>query len=74
MIEIRQFVQSGGELNDDELDAMLRERMSKVPAAAQRDWLQQLDLSLDGYGGERQLAAVRRIREAVKRLGTIPPA
>ncbi len=70
MLRILEFVRSGGGLTEDELGVLVRERMLRIPAATQRNWLRQLILALDGYGGERHLSASAQVRDAVKRLDT----
>lgn len=70
MLRILEFVRSGDGLNDDELVALIRERMLRIPAATQRNWLRQLILALDGYGGAHQLSAAHRVRAAVRLLET----
>jgi hypothetical protein len=70
MIRIREFIRTGGGLSESELTTMMRDRMLTAPVAVQRDWLRQVELSLDGYGGELQLSAVQKVRAAVKRLET----
>ncbi len=68
MLRILEFVRSGDGLNDGELGALIRERMLKIPVATQRNWLRQLILALDGYGGAHQLSAAQRVRTAVRLL------
>ena len=68
MFRILEFVRSGGGLTEDELGALIQERMLRIPIKTQRNWLSQLILALDGYGGEQQLSAAEQVRAAVKRL------
>jgi hypothetical protein len=68
MIRILEFVRSGGGLTEDELAALIKERMLRIPVKTQRNWLRQLILALDGYGGEQQLSAAERVKDAVIRL------
>lgn len=66
MQRILEFVRNGGDLTDEELTNLIRERMLKIPEKTQRNWLRQLILALHGYGGERHLAAAARVRDAIK--------
>ena len=68
MNQILEFVRSGGGLSDEELDALVRENMQKIPAKTQRKWLRQLLLALHGYGLPHHLAAAERVKDAVKRV------
>jgi hypothetical protein len=69
MIAIREFVRSGGnELNDEAVTALIRERMLLAPLFQQKDWLKQVELMLDAYGGQHQVSAADRVREALKAL------
>jgi hypothetical protein len=68
MQDIQKFVRSGGHLTDDELSVLMRERLSATPEPQRRNWLHQLELSLDGYGGERQLHAIERVKSSLKIL------
>ena len=68
MLGILEFVRNGGGLTEDELGALIKERMLRIPVKTQRNWLRQLILALDGYGGPRHLAAAEQVRAAVKRL------
>jgi hypothetical protein len=70
MIRIREFITSGGSTLDDiGLTAAITERMPTTTVADQRAWMNQLELSLDGYGGEAQLRAAQRVRAALKAIG-----
>lgn len=67
MLRILEYVRSGGGgLNDDELAALINERMLKIPARTQRNWLRQL--LLDGYGGAQHQAPSEKIGNVVRRL------
>ena len=68
MDRILEFVRAGGGLSDDELVALVRERMERIPAKTQRNWLRQLLLALHGYGLPQHLTAAARVRDAVKRV------
>ena len=68
MIRIREFIKSGGSLTDPELFAMIRERTAMMQTPEKRDWAQQVELVLDGYGGEAQRAAAERVHEALKQI------
>ena len=68
MFRILELVRSGGGLTEDELGALIQERMLRIPIKTQRNWLRQLILALDGYGGAQQLSAAEHVRAAVKRL------
>lgn len=69
MLRILEYVRTGGSgLSDDELAALINERMQKIPARTQRNWLRQLLLALDGYGGAQHLAPSEKIRNVVRRL------
>lgn len=74
MLGILEFVRNGGGLTDEELAALVQERMLRIPPATQRNWLRQLILALDGYGGPRHLAASDRVRAVVKQLEASLPA
>jgi len=72
MIQIREFITSGGKnLNDADLMTLIKARMPKTVAADQRGWLRQLELSLDGYGGAPQLLATQRVRVALKDIDAL---
>ena len=45
-----------------------RSMLLKIPARTQRNWLRQLLLALDGYGGAQHLAPSEKIRTVVRRL------
>lgn len=69
MLRIIEYVRSGGSgLSDDELATLINERMLKIPARTQRNWLRQLLLALDGYGGAQHAAPSEKIRNVVRRL------
>ncbi len=68
MLRILEFVRSGGGLTEDELGALIQERMLRIPTKTQRNWLRQLILALDGYGGPQQLSAAEHVRAAVRNL------
>lgn len=74
MNRIMDFVRAGGGLSEAELLALIRERMMKIPDATQRNWLRQVILALDGYGGAGQLSAAQQVRACVKRLDADLPA
>ncbi len=72
MIQIREFITSGGKtLNDADLMTLIKARMPKTVAGDQRGWLRQLELSLDGYGGAPQLLATQRVRVALKDIDAL---
>ena len=69
MIKIRQFVMSGGVAMDDAaLGQMLADLIAGKTRSEQQHWLKELDLTLDGYGGAAQSAAVARIRVEIRRM------
>lgn len=68
MQRILEFVRVGGGLTNDELGALIEERMLRIPARTQRNWLRQLVLALDGYGVAHQLSAAEHVRVVVMRL------
>ncbi len=68
MQRILEFVRAGGGLTEEELGALIQERMLRIPVKTQRNWLRQLILALDGYGGAVQLSAAERVRTAVNHL------
>lgn len=71
MIAIREFVKSGGkDVSDSGLKSLIRERMLLTPLLQQRDWLKQVELMLDAYGGQNQVEAAARVRGALKELAT----
>lgn len=68
MNRILEFVRTGGGLTDEELGALIEERMLRIPKKTQRNWLRQLILALDGYGGAHQLSAAERVKTAIRHL------
>jgi hypothetical protein len=74
MNRIMEFVRDGGGLTEAELFALVRERMQKIPDATQRNWLRQVILALDGYGGAGQKVAGQQVKDCVKRLDADLPA
>ena len=68
MLRILEYVRSGGDLTDDELGSLIHERMLKIPVRTQRNWLRQLILALDGYGGAQHIAPSEKVRVVVARL------
>lgn len=68
MLRIMEFVRTGGGLTEEELGALILERMQRIPAKTQRNWLRQLILGLDGYGGAHHLVAAEQVRAAVKHI------
>ncbi len=74
MNRILEFVRAGGGLTETELFALIRERMQKIPDATQRNWLRQVVLALDGYGGAGQKSAGEQVKACVKRLDADLPA
>jgi hypothetical protein len=69
MIKIRQFVMSGGVAMDDvALGQMLADLIAGKTRSEQQHWLKELDLTLDGYGGVAQSAAVARVRVQILRM------
>ena len=69
MIRIREFIRSGGAMSDDDLTRMLKDRLSSMTAAERPEWLHQVELAMDGYGGDVQRAAVSRVRSALDDIG-----
>lgn len=67
MIQIREFIMSGGGATDDAaLVQMIANRMPAAVPANQLAWLQQVELMLDGYGSPSQLQAIERVKAAIK--------
>lgn len=58
---IRQFIRSEGRATDSELRTTLTAVFSELPPDARSAWFRQAELTLDGYGGERNLNSVQRI-------------
>ena len=65
---VREFIKAGGGLTDTELVSMMRAMMVAAPLTERRDWLRQVELSLDGYGGEIQRAAAGRVKGVLRQL------
>ena len=74
MQRILEYVRTGGGLTDDELAALINERMLRIPARTQRNWLRQLLLALDGYGGAQHLGPSEKVKNVVQRLETGLPS
>jgi hypothetical protein len=75
MDRIIQYVRTGGDLTDDELAALINERMLRIPPRTQRNWLRQLLLALDGYGAPKHVEPSEKIRVVVRKLeASLPPA
>ncbi len=74
MLRILEYVRTGGGLTDDELGALIQERMLLIPARTQRNWLRQLVLALDGYGGPQHLAPSEKVKAVVRKLEADLPA
>jgi hypothetical protein len=71
---IRKFMLASDSFNDAELSTLLQAGFSAVPPADRRHWLGQTELSLDGYGGVRNVAAADRVRRALRLLeAELPP-
>jgi hypothetical protein len=68
MQRIIEYVRDGGGLTEDELAALIHERMLRIPVRTQRNWLRQLVLAMDGYGLPHHLAAADRVKTVVRRL------
>lgn len=65
---IREFMRGDALISDDELLARLRTAFSTLPTCHRRHGIQEAELSLDGYGGDRKLAAAERVRAVLRRI------
>jgi hypothetical protein len=54
--------------DDAELQAIIQSSMRAQPVGTRQLWLRELELALDGYGGERNRALTDRIRAAILRV------
>ena len=68
MIQITEFIKAGGGLTDSQLSSMIRKRMQAVPSGDRQNWMRQVELSLDGYGGGPQLLAAEKVKSALAQL------
>ena len=68
MDHIREFIRTGGGLTESKLSMMVREQMMTAPAPERRNWLRQVELSLDGYGLQSQISAAQRVMAVIKEL------
>jgi hypothetical protein len=57
-------------LSDDDLAQMVRSAMLIQAIGTRQLWLRQLELALDGYGGERNRASSDRIRQAIHKVSS----
>ena len=61
MASARNFMTAASGLSDPELMDMIRMSMLENPDEERLHWLKQVELSLDGYGGERHFSSAERI-------------
>ena len=54
--------------DDAQLESMIRTAMLSQPVGTRQLWLREVELGLDGYGGERNQAIGGRIRDAIRRV------
>lgn len=63
-----EFMAAAATVNDDQLAEMVRTTMLAQAVGTRQLWLRQLELALDGYGGERNRVVTDRIRQAIKQV------
>jgi hypothetical protein len=78
MFSIRDFLVSGGKQTDRDLAELIRGQMLAKPTRNQREWLQGIALSLDGYRLPDQRAKAARVKSVLTKLASellpMPPA
>jgi hypothetical protein len=51
---------------DNQIIALVRTSMLRQPEGKRHLWLREMDLALDGYGGETSKRSINRIREVIR--------
>ena len=67
MKPIHRFIRSDATSTDDEVISLIRASAAEYTGGECESWFEQLDLSLDGYGGILSERAAR-VRELLKRV------
>jgi hypothetical protein len=65
-----EFMAAASTLGDDQLADMVRAAMLTQAVGTRQLWLRQLELALDGYGGERNRALTDRLRHAIQHVAS----
>lgn len=62
------FMKAGNALDDQQLTGLIRVSLLEQQGDERLHWIRQVEVALDGYGGERHLALTTRIGDILRNL------